>query len=143
MRTERSLPGWAACWLALTLLAGGCAQREVLGKVSGKVTFEGKPVAKAMVLFQNKERAVYMMAPIDEKGQFEVSMAAGYGLPPGDYQVSISPPPLDAPPGPIMERPDYEDKFPNISARYRNPETSGITITVVKGENPLVIELRP
>ncbi len=51
--------------IALLLFATlGCAPAEELGRVSGKVTIDERPLARGVVMFANKEKGVYMTAPI-------------------------------------------------------------------------------
>ena len=80
-------------WLsAAAVLVAGCGPAEVLGRVSGKVTFQGEPVERGMILFQNEEKGVFMTADLETDGSYEVDMARGKGLPLGIYRVSLSPP---------------------------------------------------
>ena len=76
----------------LAVCMPGCSEKEKLGAVSGRVTFQGQPVKAGAVVFTNKSKGVFMTAKIDEQGQFKVVMAKGAGLPPGEYQISVSPP---------------------------------------------------
>lgn len=124
----------------LLLASWGCQRREVLGKVSGNVTLDSKPVPNGMVLFANREKGVYMTAPLDAEGKYAVQMAQGFGLPLGDYQIAISPPlPQPSMPGaPQAPTPPVT----NIPARYHRFETSGLAMTVSAGENRRDIAMR-
>jgi hypothetical protein len=113
-----------------------------LGKVSGRVTFQGKPVSAGLVIFTNEKLGVFMSAEIGQDGTYEVQMAEGYGLPPGTYRVSITPPLIEHPPGPIDTPPDPAS-FPEIPAKYHFPETSGLTVTVDLGVNQFSPDMRP
>ncbi|WP_425617819.1 carboxypeptidase-like regulatory domain-containing protein [Anatilimnocola sp. NA78] len=126
----------------LALFICGCSRREVLGPVSGVVTFDGKPVPGAMVLFQNEKLGVHMMARADETGRFVVQMANGAGLPLGEYQVAVSPPIQDHPLGPIAAPPPGHDDYPNIPKRYRKTTTSKLKLTVGEQANSLDINMR-
>jgi hypothetical protein len=55
--------------------ASGCGRREVLGQVMGRVTLAGQPVKQGYVIFRNAEKGVHMMAEIEERGEYRVSMA--------------------------------------------------------------------
>lgn len=126
-----------------TLAWGGCRRGEVLGPVTGKVTFQGEPVTEGVMIFSNPKKGVYMTAPLDENGVYEVEMAHGYGLPLGTYQVAISPPEPDVPPvGPIDKPPEIKE-YPNIPLRYRRPETSGLELTVERKGNSLDVHMEP
>jgi hypothetical protein len=128
--------------LLAALVSAGCGRGPVLGRVSGKVTFQGQPVPEGIVLFRNKEKAVYMTANLKPDGTYEVRRAEGKGLPPGGYEVMIQPPMEDAPMGPALEPPKLKP-YPNIPAKYRSYESSGLTLTVKEGDNVLDVEMRP
>jgi hypothetical protein len=132
------------CWPALlvVLMALGCSQGEELGKIHGTVTFQNEPIKRGLVMFANKERGVYMTAPISEEGMYEVQMAKGPGLPLGKYDVAVAPPLLDHPIGPILNPPKLEDE-PQFPAKYRSYETSGLSVTINSGDNVLDIDLKP
>jgi len=133
---------------ALLLLAAvvpaisGCKAKEVLGRVQGRVTFQGKPVTEGAIVFCNAPKGVYITANLNEKGEYLVAMANGYGLPLGDYQVAITPPleniPFEQQYGPTLIR-----MFPHIPPKYRYPETSGLVLTVREGENSLDVDMTP
>ena len=69
-------------------------------------------------------------------------MAEGAGLPPGTYQVSISPPVEDLPLGPVQASPQPKE-YPNIPERYRDPQTSGLTLRVRAEANRLDVDMQP
>ena len=114
----------------------------MLGKVHGQVGLQGLPLEAGIVGFSNRQTGVNMTANLDADGRFEVSMAEGFGLPPGQL------------PGgrlPVYRR--LADRFqdaagvPRVSehsrARYRSPETSGLSLDVHEGDNPLDIDMQP
>lgn len=126
----------------VALAAVGCGRGEVLGKVSGQVKFRGRPVTEGVIVFSNAEKGVHITADLNREGRYIVEMAKGYGLPLGDYQVTINPPLPDTPPvGPIPKVKVKE--YPDIPVKYRRAETSGLTLTVQAGENPFDVDLRP
>ena len=120
----------------------GCGKSEVLGKVSGKVTFQGEPVSKGLVLLANAEKGVHVMAELRGDGTFDVETADGFGLPPGTYQVAITPPRIEFPIDPTGAPPVIRE-YPNIPAKYRDAATSGLTIAVEEGENRLDVDMSP
>lgn len=140
--SDRRLAALLAGLLALLGPLAGCQRREELGHVTGKVTFKGQPVTPGNVIFANKEKGVYMTAPLDAQGAFEVIMAQGAGLPLGNYALGVSPPPMDHPLGPIAEPPEA-DKRKDIPRRYRDPATSGLAHEVKSGENVIELDLKP
>lgn len=127
--------------LALLLLfSAGCERSEPLGKVFGKVTLQGRPVTQGLVIFSNPEKGVYMTADLGPDGSYELQTARGFGLPLGAYKIAVNPPLPKMITGEkrseIAQSPDQE-----IPARYRKPETSGLTIEVQLGDNPKDIDL--
>jgi len=121
----------------------GCDRGETLGKVSGKVTFQGKPVTDGLLVFSNHAKGVHMTAKLSPDGRYELQTARGFGLPLGTYKVAVSPPVFD-PPMPGMPAPPPRPKaYDNIPKQYFSPETSGLTITVVDGDNPFDIDMKP
>ncbi|QDU25928.1 hypothetical protein ETAA8_10000 [Anatilimnocola aggregata] len=132
---------WASVFILVAALNGGCQRGEVLGPVSGVVTFDGEPVPGAMLIFQNNAQGVHMMARADENGRYEVLMANGAGLPPGEYQVAVSPPIQDHPLGPITAPPPGANIYPNIPDRYRDVKTSKLKLQVTEQANTLDVNM--
>lgn len=127
--------------LILSLLAlPGCKPKEKLGRIGGKVTFQGQAVAEGLVLFSCVAKGVNMTAPLKQDGSYEVIMAKGAGLPLGEYKVSVSPP---QPFYQIGQSPPKPKEYPNIPAKYRNFQTSGLTVNIIDGDNPFDIEMKP
>jgi hypothetical protein len=98
-----SLPRKGALVLAglLFLLAMGCGDRRV--GVEGKVTLDGKPLSKAMVVFRPEAGGQESGDVTDDDGSFRVKGAQADGLVPGQYKVTVSKkeyPPGMTPPGP-------------------------------------------
>ena len=126
----------------LASLLTGCHRGEVLGRVSGRVTFQGEPITEAVVIFRNEEKGVYMTANLDRDGTYLVEMAQGFGLPLGTYHVYLSPPPQEASLGPALQPPKPVD-LSKMPERYRNPATSELTLTVKQGQNRFDIDMLP
>jgi hypothetical protein len=134
------------CFLiAALLVAAGCQQGEVLGRVEGEVKLQGEPLAGACLIFSNAAKGVHIIAVLDDEGKFRVEMDKGYGLPLGDYTVSVSPPPAKQTFGPMAPEPTAgEDEFAKIPRKYRDAKTSGLSVTVREGiVNRLDIALEP
>ena len=127
--------------LAAFCCSAGCGG-EVLGPVVGRVTLAGNPVRQGHVIFRNEEKGVYIMADINNEGEYRVAMAKGFGLPLGEYRVYLSPSVPDVPFGPAMEPPKPSEvaKFPE---KYLKPETSELTMTVKRTENRFDIDMKP
>jgi hypothetical protein len=136
--------GFFVAWSVLMISAialSGCKPSEKLGRIGGKVTFRGKPVSEGIVLFSCIDKGVNMTAALAEDGSYEIIMAKGAGLPLGAYRVCVTPPPEFYPIG--QPAPPKPKQYPNIPAKYRNYQTSGLTVTVEDGENPFDIEMSP
>jgi hypothetical protein len=145
--TTRSSATTNCCRVALPLLiisafaVFGCKPAEKLGRIGGKVTFQGKPVSEGLVLFSCIDKGVNMNGQLKEDGAYEIIMAKGAGLPLGTYKVCVSPPPAFFPIG--EKAPPKPKQYPNIPAKYRSFESSGLTVTVKDGDNPFDIEMKP
>src|SRR5262249_36835173 len=116
--------------LVLLISVNGCSSEPPLGKAEGQVTLHGKPMPTGSIIFENTAGGATYVCALDPAGHFRFEVARGYGLPPGNYQVGISP---YTPPKPALDfvPPDMNPKtYPNISQRYQNPATSGFVVTV-------------
>jgi hypothetical protein len=125
------------CLLALWLSAG-CSptEQKPLGTASGTVKFQGRPLTTGTITFTHPTTGASYVSSIDQEGHFRFEVAAGYGLPPGEYRVAISPYTPTKPSihyvDPDMSKKDY----PPIPAKYQNPDTSGMLAVVSSGSNP-------
>lgn len=131
--------GWSVA--ACCLVAVACGRKPELAQVAGEVTFQGAPVAEAIVLFSSAELGVYKTANV-VGGKFEVATPDGVGIKPGAYQVAISPPMVDHPIGPILE-PPKPVVYADIPRRFHDAQTSGFTAQLVAGENSLTFDMQP
>lgn len=100
---------------------GGQVRNEKLAKVSGVVTYKGKPVDAGTVNLTNPMNGFAASGEIELAGKFTITL-----VPVGDYRVSISPP---APKEAIDE-----SKLPpaatDIPAKFQNPASSGLQLSV-------------
>ena len=134
-------------WAALTaLIAGaissGCSRppENPSGKVSGTITFQGKPITQGTVLFELKGGGAGGAAALDLEGKFSLVDA----LPVGSYVIAVAPPlpnPDDvAKPG-FGSAPVVKTEIPQ---KYRSPTTSDLSTEIKEGENPpLTLDLKP
>jgi hypothetical protein len=134
---------WAATAIGLAVLAStGCAKKGEYGTVRGQVTCAGRMVTEGLVVFFEPESRVYQAARIQPDGTYSAKMSDGPGLLVGSYQVAVMPPVVEGPgskiPGPTTPKPYRE-----IPLRYRNPQTSGLKLNVVEGDNPFPIDMKP
>jgi hypothetical protein len=128
--------------LVSSMLLGCGGSREKPCPVFGKATFQGKPISAGVIRFSNPQAAIDMTADIGVDGAYEVRMAHGAGLPEGTYRVAVMPPRRPWPLGPIKERPKPPD-CRNIPEKYRQPLTSGLTLTVKPGDNRFDVDMQP
>lgn len=102
-----------------------------LAQLKGTVTFQNKPVSNEVrIAFLGKETRKFIAAEIDASGQYRVGVAAGWGLPPGPYQVAIL-------------APDWPPDFPTVPLRYRAPETSGLTLELTSAGAQFDVNMEP
>jgi hypothetical protein len=105
----------------------GCSQGEPTYLVSGKVSYEGRPVTSGAInFFPSRGKPLGGGIRADGTYQFE--------LPAGEYRVAINAPP------PIPESWKEGDPFPHteapIPARFARPDSSGLTLTVSASDAP-------
>lgn len=137
-------------------LFSGCNRKSRLSvsPVQGRVTFSGKAVPRARVVFvpadstasEGKKR-VLPFADTDAQGNFEMkTYVDGDGAPPGKYRVSIigiigrssGGVGKDNPGGESSNGPNQGLVIPaDIVKKFGDAETSGIEVTVQPGENKL------
>ncbi len=144
MWTEGSAyPARFACLnMAVAMLFAGCSadkQAVETYATSGQVTFKGKPAQGARVIFfyaSENLRGQLLPTPqatVDETGNFRVSCFGDEdGAPAGAYRLGIV----------WRKKPSgdsYGDSRPpdRLKGRYGNPLRSGLTATIVEGENIL------
>ena len=139
--------GLVALICGLSLGCGGGEKVPPLFSVTGKVTFQGKPVAGATVIFvpevppatakskKDADQPVVKQAAgeADDDGNFELLYGEKHvGAPAGKYKVAITAV------EPLGEGDDSEDRRPSrIPEKFGNPMTSGLT-AVVKDEDNVV-----
>lgn len=124
--------------LALSLLLG-CAETNDWPKrypVSGKVTVDGKPVVRAMVVFHPVSprpdgKKIASSTFTNDDGTFQLTTYdAGDGAPPGEYKVTIV--------ANFVVKNGEEVSTPDLlKGRYQNPNTTKLTATVREEENVL------
>src|SRR5262245_22791053 len=85
------------------LTALGCGEPKIkLATLEGTVLSGGKPLPKGCrIVFSDWDKGISIAAELDDQtGAYKVSMAEGFGLPPGTYGVAVLPP--DRTPTPEM-----------------------------------------
>jgi hypothetical protein len=136
-----------------SLGAAGCSSK---GTISGKITYQGKPVTAGTVTFVPEKGGGAFTASIQE-GEYKVEH-----VPPGPAKIAVStpssssakryiekmqPPPemlkKGAPDRPAGEpvKPSAQPTVP-IPPKFQNPETSGLTYTVKSGQQNFDIPIK-
>ena len=124
--------------IAMMVIAAtvGCGRAD-MGRVSGVVTFGGKPVADAVVSFRPQNRPM-AFGRTDAAGRFTLNTYSnGDGVVKGVNRVRIEPwtPAPEAVPEPGQSpRPWKEPERPDIPKKFRQEETSGLTVEVITGK---------
>lgn len=148
----RVWPVLAGCGIALG--AVGCGSddgRPPLARVSGTVTYKGKPLAGAAIVFLPEKQGIRSALSVtDEQGRYKLwTYEKGDGAPVGNHQVTVA---LRGPPEKAALHPSVKGKNlgeayyeqvaatgkPLIPEKYFNPDTSGLTANVVKGKDNVV-----
>jgi|SRR6516162_1280462 hypothetical protein len=131
IRLAKVLPPLIA---ALACTSCGGADRKPVYPVKGQVNFEGRPLPSAFVVFHPLGGPdVDSIRPVgqgDRAGSFNLTTYTRHdGAPAGEYAVTVEfrPPPLDG------DAP-HDDILP---ARYAKPESSGLRVQVIEGDNEL------
>lgn len=126
---------------ALCLAVGCGTATEPVGKVFGRVTLQDQPLGEGSIIFTNADKGVYITAPLQHDGRYEVESSAGRGLPLGSYRVYLAP----APGEPLTKaRPAPKaGQGPVIPPRYRDAKSSGLRLEVKEGDNPFDVKLQP
>jgi hypothetical protein len=120
------------------------------GLVQGRVTLDGKPLEEVCITFVNAQTTQGMSMLTKDDGRYEMvtyqNGAMVRGLPPGDYLVAIAPGRTTTdgeihaamaapflPPGSPAPPPKAPPTA--VPAKYGNYSTSGLSVTVVSGED--------
>lgn len=102
------------------------------GGLSGKVTLDGNPVAeRTSVLITNSDGHA-ASAMVDSQGDYLIKKA-----PVGTYQVAFSMPGM-ALDGSLAPADPLKQSAGAIPAKYLNPSTSGVTVTIEADEETFV-----
>src|SRR5215471_5124897 len=91
--SQMLLCGWCACVCTLVTGCGskGPAPRTDLVPVTGSLTFQGRPLADARLVFvpTDKEVTDRPGATVDAEGNFEVFCDDQPGAPPASYRIIV------------------------------------------------------
>lgn len=131
-----------ALTLPLALFAIGCGGAgPQMGRVSGTVSHQGAPLTKGNITFvPSSPEGTYATSQIRPDGSYDLSTSEyGQGAVVGDYQVAVTDlAPEDIPD--FIPREPVESKS-QISPKYADISTSGLTATVKRGGNTFNFDL--
>lgn len=130
---KRLLGATAASTLAVMAVGCGVGGKSA-GTVRGTVTYKGGPVHVGSLNLISVTGAA-ALAKIGDGGAFKVDGE----LPAGDYKVYVSPP--EAEPQAPGSKSATPKKF-EVPAKYQDPATSGVTVTVKSGANDVKVDFR-
>jgi hypothetical protein len=139
----------------VALALGGCAgdkssQRPRVVPTTGRVLFNGQPLAGAHVTFTNVAAGRSAYAKTDAEGKFTLTtFEHNDGAVPGQQQISVSKLEAAPPAEPGVDRTTTTNAAPtpprrwSIPRRYGDVATSVLTAEIVEnGANDIIIELR-
>jgi len=131
---------WACALLFLTSCSGGSGQdkwtksRPETSPVSGTVTYDGKPLAEATVVFSPVGEQQAAVGRTDARGNFRLTtFKDGDGAIPGNYKVGITCVHTEGP----LPGTNLDEVIPTIKetsiipVKYGNFEKSGLTTEVL------------
>jgi hypothetical protein len=138
--------GHRAAPFLLLLAAAGCGNT---GTVSGRVTYKGEPVPGGVITFYGANGRTDS-GRIEADGRYAV-----YQAPLGEVKVTVVRPKVGPPPRVFKGRepprhpdaagsaPAPSDKVMILPDRFKDPSTSGLTVTVKGGSQTTDIDLPP
>jgi hypothetical protein len=132
--------------VVLAVSALGCGQRTAT--LSGKVTYQGKPLTSGVVVFVNEEGKVSPPAAIGSDGNYvatqvplgQVKISIDNPPPAGLFQSSGGNKPAETDPE-LMEAREKAATYVAIPPRYKDPQQAGRLIEVSAGSSSYDIDL--
>ena len=138
--------GFLTVLLPLSLIGCGSARDpDALPppvQARGKVTYNGKPVANALVVFYRDAGSETAKGKTNANGEFVLTtIAENDGVPPGEYKVTVAIDADESDGGTGDE--EHPPAHPVIPLKYANPETTTLLVTVKEtGQSDIVLELK-
>jgi len=128
--------------LAVAAAAPGCgASGPQMARVSGTVTYDGKPVPQGTVTFIAKDaNGRNATGAIQSDGSYTLQTEQpGDGAQVGQYDVTVAA--IDAP---VLDYVPTKPVTPKrlVPEKYEKPQSSGLTATVKSGSNTIPLELK-
>lgn len=149
--------GAVAALLVLSAGVGGCGNSDHpdVAPVYGLVTYQGDPVKGATVTFRPKEGGKPATAVTDEQGRYRLSTFGDQdGAIIGEHSATVllfESQEADSAPMSMEEAAEATKQGKpaaakaaksKLPARYSRPDSSGLTYSVVSGDNEFDIELK-
>jgi hypothetical protein len=109
-----------------------------VGRVSGRITFEGNSVREGRVTFMNSQSGAAEEALLGADGAYSIKTP----LPVGDYKVSVAPLIVRQQvggKGPVV---GVEKPAPDIPEKYRTSGGTDLKATVREGKNDLDFNMK-
>ena len=136
-RGGRAVLAFAFC---LVSVAGCGSSSGPSGKVTGKITNQGQPLAVGSVVTFMSDTGAVGSGVVEEGGAYRIRTTEGDELPVGEYKVSLSPPvPPPTDPAAAMKAMEAGVKADqqtwNVPEKYRQGTTSGWTASIKEGDN--------
>jgi hypothetical protein len=124
--------------LAAALLVGGCGGGgDKPASVSGKVTYKGKTVTSGVVVLVGADGKTSDPGPVQTDGTYSIAHA-----PAGTVKVAFDnppPPPVDRHAGAkdpeAKEKAEEAARYVPTPQQYKDPEKTGVTLTLKRGKN--------
>ena len=146
LQTKRPSLLTIVCSLLLSLGCVGCAEKGIdlgpFGDVSGRVTLDGAALSEGLITFHCPASGQVAVGSIQPDGTYEMYLGQRKGLPVGQYKVAVKPPLPKRPtqtPGTAPSR--NVNRQSNIPEKYRFETSSGLTASVVEGDNQFEFDM--
>jgi hypothetical protein len=127
----------ALIFLLAALALGGCTASDKAASVSGKVTYNGKPVTSGVVVLVGKGGKASDPGQVQDDGTYSIAHA-----PTGTVKVSFDNPPPYATRGggaaadeEAKEAAAQAKKYVATPPKYKDPDQSGLTFELKVGRN--------
>jgi hypothetical protein len=135
---------WASfifCFAVAAMSSVGCGDgRMPLGKVSGVVTVDGKPLSKGQIVFVTDTRRAF--GSIEDGKIVDVTTyQAGDGVSLGTHKVAIRPKVDESE---MMSLPKGKSPFSldgSVPVKYHKASTSGLIAEIKRGDNAVEFKL--
>lgn len=117
--------------------SGSTEPKATVGQVSGKVTFQSKPVADGEIVFVNEELRTEVVALLDQDGAYTAN-----GIVQGKCKVFVRPATPPTPKDTMAPRPPVPNPT-DIPKKYRSAKTSGLSLVVDADAKALDVDMTP